>query len=68
MTMDEMIAIAIAKRNKPSSQQVIDSVNNWLNDHPEATTTVEDGAITLSKMNSEAIGTVSEFKTYLGMT
>ena len=28
-------------------------VNEWLDEHPEATTTVQDGAITLDKLNSE---------------
>ena len=28
-------------------------INNWLDKHPEATTTVQDGAITSSKMNEE---------------
>lgn len=33
---------------------VIDtSIKQWLNDHPEATTTVEDGAITEGKINAE---------------
>lgn len=30
-----------------------DAVNNWLNEHPEATTTVQDGSITVSKLNKE---------------
>ena len=30
---------------------IIETVNNWLNSHPEATTTVEDGSITAPKFN-----------------
>ena len=30
-----------------------ESVSNWLDEHPEATTTVEDGAITPPKLNTE---------------
>lgn len=30
-----------------------DTVNEWLNDHPEATTTVQDGSITPIKINDE---------------
>jgi len=32
---------------------VDESVKNWLDEHPEATTTVQDGAITPSKLNTE---------------
>lgn len=31
--------------------QIIEAVNLWLDDHPEATTTVQDGSITLQKLN-----------------
>lgn len=44
-----------------------DSVFNWLDDHPEATTTVQDGAITESKLNTNLVATVAETKTYLGL-
>ena len=32
---------------------IIETVNKWLEDHPEATTTVQDGSITSAKINSE---------------
>lgn len=35
-----------------------EAVNNWLNDHPEATTTVQDHSLTFDKM---AIGTLGYF-------
>lgn len=48
--MDE-IAIAVAKKNKPTNEQVTTAVNTWLDDHPEATTTVQDLAITKQKLD-----------------
>ena len=33
------------------SEIIAENVNNWLDNHPEATTTVEDGAITAPKIN-----------------
>lgn len=35
------------------SNQIIQAVNNWLANHPEATTTVQDGAITPAKLDNE---------------
>ena len=40
------IALANALAKGPTDSQVTDAVDAWLDDHPEATTTVEDGAIT----------------------
>lgn len=37
----------------PSDEQTATAVSNWLDAHPEATTTVQDGSITESKINSE---------------
>ena len=36
---------------QPTDEQVKKAVDEWLDDHPEATTTVEDGAITDAKLN-----------------
>ena len=36
--------------NTAISAQIIQAVNNWLANHPEATTTVQDGSITLAKL------------------
>ena len=41
------------------TEPVDDAVNNWLDDHPEATTTVTDGSITKAKLNSEVIDFIS---------
>lgn len=44
---------AVAKTVNPVSQeQVSAAVDEWLDDHPEATTTVEDGAISKAKLNN----------------
>lgn len=42
----------------PTDAQVDAAVSAWLEDHPEATTTVEDGSITASKLARGAIGFV----------
>ena len=34
------------------SEIITENVNNWLDNHPEATTTVQDGAITAPKINN----------------
>lgn len=36
-----------------SQEQITQAVDNWLEDHPEATTTVTDGSITREKLDSE---------------
>ena len=35
------------------ANQIVQAVNNWLANHPEATTTVQDGAITPAKLDTE---------------
>lgn len=37
----------------PSGEQIGEAVADWLGDHPEATTTVEDGSITREKLSSD---------------
>ena len=44
----------------PSDAQVEAAVTDWLDEHPEATTTVEDGAITYAKLDSNLKGTVDD--------
>ena len=39
----------------PTDEQVATAVSEWLDDHPEATTTVEDGAVTAAKIGSGAV-------------
>lgn len=39
-------------RNVPTDEQIAEAVSDWLDAHPEATTTVEDGAITYAKLDT----------------
>ena len=48
---------------RPSDSQVTTAVNAWLEDNPEATTTVQDGAISYAKLNSSLQGTVDDVGT-----
>jgi hypothetical protein len=43
-----------------TSDEIKAEIDAWLDDHPEATTTVEDGSITYAKLNSSLQGTVDE--------
>lgn len=38
---------------QPTDAQTESAVNNWLNEHPEVTTTVQDGAITEPKIHAD---------------
>ena len=42
------------------SEGVTEAVNNWLDAHPEATTTVQDGAITYAKLDTNLKGEVDQ--------
>lgn len=44
-----------------SSEEVGAFVNEWLDEHPEATTTVQDGSITKAKLNQSLIEELSVF-------
>ena len=44
----------------PTDAQVETAVNEWLNDHPEATTTVQDGSITKAKLANDVLMEVSD--------
>ena len=63
---------AIADEVGPISEMMdglTDDVNAWLDEHPEATTTVQDGAISYSKLNSslkESVDDVAELKSDVG--
>lgn len=41
------------QQGTPTQEQVAEAVSDWLDDHPEATTTVEDNAVTWAKMSRE---------------
>ena len=53
-------AIALAKKNAADPTVIEGAVSDWLDDHPEATTTVEDGSITKAKLNSDLQDTVDQ--------
>ena len=54
MTLGAAMAYAkkAAEAAKPTAEELQTAVDNWLDDHPEATTTVEDGSITKAKLDS----------------
>lgn len=52
---------------KVDAETIESSVDSWLDDHPEATTTVEDGSITAAKLNDDLVATVAEIKSYTGL-
>lgn len=45
-------ALALAKKTLADPAMIEEKVEEWLDDHPEATTTVQDGAISYSKLDS----------------
>lgn len=44
----------------PTDEQIGEAVSDWLTDHPEATTTVEDGSITETKLAPEVLAKIGE--------
>lgn len=61
-----VVGLIKALGGTPDPAVITEAVNDWLDDHPEATTTVEDGSITKAKLDSNlagAIDDVSELKT-----
>ena len=44
----------------PTDEQIGDAVNDWLTQHPSATTTVIDGSITPQKLSQEVIDLIGE--------
>ena len=46
-------ALALAKKTLVSDEKIQEKVEEWLDDHPEATTTVQDGSITKAKLHSD---------------
>lgn len=45
---------------RPDPAVIKESVEDWLDDHPEATTTVEDGSITKAKLDEDLQDTVDD--------
>lgn len=46
----------------PTDEQVSTAVSAWLDEHPEATTTVEDGSITEEKLHPDLVDTLKKAK------
>lgn len=55
-------AIANIHVPEPSDEQIAEAVSDWLDEHPEATSTVENGSITYEKLNQEVSGDITELK------
>lgn len=49
-----------ANEGQPTDAQVAEAVSDWLDEHPEATTTVQDGSISRVKLDS-AVGKVIDW-------
>ena len=45
----------------PTDTQTASAVTNWLNEHPEATTTVQDGSINSSKFSDDVLSRFNSF-------
>lgn len=45
---------------QPTDEQTNSAVANWLNDHPEATTTVQDGSITEIKIDESLLNRINQ--------
>ena len=45
---------------QPTDEQTNSAVANWLNDHPEATTTVQDGSITEIKIDESPLNRINQ--------
>ena len=59
---------ALAPAPEIDPEEIKQDVEDWLDDHPEATTTVQDGAITKAKLNAslqETVDDVDALKTAL---
>ena len=51
---------ALAPEPEVDPADITAAVDDWLDDHPEATTTVTDGSITKAKLNASLQGTVDD--------
>ena len=54
------IALIKGLGGKPTDAQVTSAVDAWLDAHPEATTTVEDGSITKAKLDNNLAGAIDD--------
>lgn len=52
---DIVFKVVMLKGGDPTAEQIQSSVDIWLDGHPEATTTVQDGSLTTGKYQDESI-------------
>lgn len=65
MWVDSNNGVHVSAVTPDADEEIQTYVEDWLDDHPEATTTVQDGAITYAKLNeSLASGLVEDNGTY----
>ena len=59
--MDVGMTVGLIKAlGSPDPAVIEGAVSDWLDDHPEATTTVEDGAISYAKLDSSLQGSIDD--------
>ena len=51
--------------DQPTDEQVTTAVDAWLDEHPEATTTVQDNSITSTELNSSVALTQADLAAIL---
>lgn len=54
------ITFGTLSKKMADPDKIAAAVDDWLDDHPEATTTVQDGSITKAKLDSNLQGTVDD--------
>ena len=55
--------MTLVKAFMPKKADLQDAVDTWLEDHPEATTTVQDGSITEEKLASDVLAKFTDIET-----
>lgn len=57
--VDENHGLHLSNVPPDADDRIVDAVDDWLDDHPEATTTVQDGSITKAKLDTSLKKAVS---------
>ena len=57
---------ALAPEPEVDPEEIKQDVEDWLEDHPEATTTVEDGSITKAKLHADLAGDIEDLQSEVG--
>lgn len=53
--VDENHGLHLSNVPPDADDRIVDAVDDWLDDHPEATTTVEAGSVTVAKFHSSVV-------------